>query len=156
MTNLPRVCVWEYRTRRLQSEFFSLPVAETFRDSDQIIGRDSMRPSSVKIHLNARSVEWAFENCGSENSGFFDSDVTIRVLLLERSGHEFRASATIRWALLWLQWRLTLNCRGCLANGMRLMLTGPVYPSTARPSTNKNYATQAEEITNLVSKQSRS
>ena len=50
-----------------------------------------MRPSSVKIHLNARAVEWAFENCGSENSGLFDPDVTIGVLLLERSGHEFRA-----------------------------------------------------------------
>jgi len=49
-----------------------------------------MRPASTKIHLDATSVEWTCENCGSENSGFFDPDVTIGVLLLERSGHEIR------------------------------------------------------------------
>jgi hypothetical protein len=49
-----------------------------------------MSPASVKIHLDATSVEWTCENCGSENSGFFDPDVTIGVLLLERSGHEIR------------------------------------------------------------------
>lgn len=46
------------------------------------------RPASLKIHLDATSVEWNCENCGTENSGFFGSDVTIGVLLLERSGHE--------------------------------------------------------------------
>jgi len=106
--------------------------------------------------LTRRQSEWAFENCGSENSGFFDPDVTIGVLLLERSGHEFRAERDYSMGIIMAAMALDTELSRLFGKWKEIDANRAGLPFDREAIDQQNYATQAEEITNLVSKQSRS
>lgn len=61
---------------------------------------ECQQPSTVKMNLDATSLDWKCENCGHENHGFFGTEVTIGFLLLLRSRHELLVEGDYSMSIL--------------------------------------------------------